>query len=206
MIKKLPILLLFIISLSNGYAQSKNNVEDIYKMHLFLNKKNSVFRNMNSSISKNDSLYKVFREIVIIKIDTLKMDNSLSGFLEENYQFYKLSEKNITYKREFKKDEYSYLIPEVMINSYYVLAVNTSTGASYRLAGFDINDFMMFLSDFKENYLNGNMKRLKTNYFLNNYKVEDLDFNCLYEGLRKKEIDRDKYSCLKRCSEPLRIN
>lgn len=205
MIKKLAILLLFIISLSNGYAQSKNNIEDIFKMHLFLNKKNSIYRNMDSSIVKNDSLYKVFREILNLKITMLKVENRLMGFLEENYNFYKLSEEGITYNRELKKNEHSYL-PEVMINSYFVLAVNISTGASYRLAGFDTNDFMNFLSDIKENYLNGNMKRLKTKYFLNNYKVEDLNFKCLYEGLTKEEIDRNKYPCLERCSEPLRIS
>ncbi|TRX35511.1 hypothetical protein FNW52_10755 [Flavobacterium sp. ZT3R18] len=206
MIKKLTVLLFCFISINNLCGQSKNNIEDIFKMQLFLNKKNTIFRNMDYSVSKNDSLYKKFKEVFNIKIDTLKINNKLSGVLENQYQFFKITENNIVYDKILVGKESRYLLLETMMNCYYVLAVNTNTGASYRLSGFDANDFFGFLSDFKEEYLNSNFIKLKNSTFFKNYKVEYLDFNCLYEGLSRRDLDREKYECLRRCSEPFKIN
>lgn len=203
--KKILIIIFCIISLINVKAQSKNNIKDIFIMQLFLNKKNSNIGNTSPSIIKNDSLFDVFKEILDIKIDTLKINNSLTGVLENEYKFFRLDEKNVNYNPKFNLNEHRYLLLDVMINTYYVLAVNTKTGASYRLSGFDTNDFLGFLNDFKEEYLNSNFIKLKNSMFLKKFRVEYLDFKCLYEGLNSKKRDREKYECLKRCSDPLKI-
>ena len=204
MINKL--LTLFCLISFNLFGQSKNNVEDIFKMELFLNKKNTSYMDTTNSISKNDSLYKKFKEILNIKIEKLKIDNKLSGFLENDYQFFMLSEKNVSYNKSFDAKEYRYLQIEMMIDSYYILAINIKTGANYRLAGFDSNDFTNFLLDFKEQYLISNSIKLKNSTFFNKFKVEYLDFKCMYDGLKSEQLDREKFTCLKRCSDPFKIN
>lgn len=203
--KKILVSFFCIFGFTTLYAQSTTSIEDIFKMQLFLNKKNSIFREMDYSVSKNDSLYSVFKETVKIKMDTLKVSNHLKGQLNEEYCFYKVSENNIEYIRKFNKDEHRYLLIDIMQNCYFILGVNKQTGTSYRLAGFDNNDFLSFLNDFKENYLFSNMKKIKTKTFLKGYEVSNLDFLCLYSGLRRNEFSRSDFPCLQRCSEPIKI-
>ena len=201
MIKK--ILILFFISLSFSHhlnAQSKTDIEDVFKMQLFLNRKNVVFRTMDTSIVRNDSLYYSFKDLISLKIDTLKLENNLS-FLEEDYKFYRVQETGINYNRKLASDEFRYLNIGCWMNGSYIIALNQTSGISYRLMGFDNNDFLGFFSDFKEMYRKSNVKKLKVSNFFKNYKVEDLDFRCLYNGLRSKEINLEKYPCLKKCSD-----
>ncbi|WP_306353307.1 hypothetical protein [Flavobacterium sp. '19STA2R22 D10 B1'] len=207
MIKKIFILFICVLSINAINAQSKTDVEDVFKMQLFLNKKNSIFRNMNHSVIKNDSLYNIFKNLIDLKIDTLQVENNLEGILYDiDYKFYKVSDARTSFNRKFINDDFRYLNISFGMDNFFILAVHQKTGASYRLAGFDTNDFLGFLSDFKEKYNHQNMKNLKTTTFLNNYKVQDLDFKCMYKGLRSKEIDRNKYPCLERCNDPVSMH
>jgi hypothetical protein len=85
------------------------------------------------------------------------------------------------------------------------MAIEMTTGICYRLKGFRANDFLMFLADFKEDYNEERTRKKKLSFldFLNGLKVNELDFERLYKGLKAEEIDSRKYPCLKRCSDPL---
>ncbi len=191
----------------NLNAQSKTDVEDVFKMQLFLNKRNVIIDKKSNSIIKNDSLYNLFKGLINLKIDTLQISNKLEGLhYDINFKFYKIHQSTISYKKELINQQYNYIGIVCWDPDYCILAINQKTGASYRLAGFDTNDFLSFLSDFKEKYNHQNKKNLKTSTFLNNYKVQDLDFKCMYKGLRSKEMDRNKYPCLRRCNDPMGIS
>lgn len=206
MIHKFYFILILILSFNFSDAQSKSNVQDIFKMHLFLNKKNILFRTMDNTIIKNDSLYNSFKSLINIKTKRLSLINSLEGLSNEDYEFYKVEDSDIKYNRKLIANESKFLSISCWMNGYYILAINIKTSQTYRLSGFEINDFLSFLNDFKENYLKTNLKKLKTSTFLKKYKVEELDFNCLFKGLTSKELNRKNYPCLKRCSEPIEIN
>ena len=162
MIKKNFLLFFCVLSLNNLNAQSKTDIESIFKMQLFLNRKNVQFRTMDSSIVKNDSLYRVFEEVTKLQIDTLKLDNKLTKNFEEEFLFFKLSIDEIRNSRKLINDEFQYIGFGSGMCDFYVLALNPKTGISYCLSGFDVNDFLGFLSDFKASYFNDTGKKLKT--------------------------------------------
>jgi hypothetical protein len=194
-------------------AQLKVDAVSIFKMQLFVDNKNSNFRGMDSMVIKNDSLYKAFSDAVDFKLDTLKITGNwelTKSVFATHYQFYQLlaydnqkksHTQNIIYKRKLNSNEEQFF----MIGGSCVLAINQKTGLSYRLKGFNSNDFLNFLSDFKEAYKESTGDKLSTSEFLKNYKVYGLDFQCLYQGLKQDNIDRDKYPCLKRISDPVWI-
>ena len=114
---------------------------------------------------------------------------------------------NVSYSRAIASNEIkNYSIPVNKYIGQYVIAINPRTGRSYRLSGFNGNDFLGFLSDFKEEFKQKNKSRLSNKKFLKGYYVEGIDFNCLYKGLKAQEVDRYKYPCLIRCSDPVSIH
>lgn len=203
MIKKVFILFFLIINFNELTAQSSTNVEDVFKMHLFLNKKNVVIGKQVIPVSKNDSLYKVFSSLITLKIDTLKVTNNLTALSKDSFCFYKLSEEGITENRKLTSNESNYLTVNCSFYNFFVLAINNETGATYKMLGFDTNDCLNFISDFIEIYYENNSIKLSTSKFLKNYHVDSVDLECLFKGLRSKQNDREKYPCLRRCSEPI---
>lgn len=201
--KKNVILLLFFL-VNAVYAQHSTNVQDIFKMMIFLNKENAPI-GKDSSI-KNDSLYRIFSQRIILKIDTLKVTNNLKDLY--NYKdlgFYSVNESDIRYQGNLLGNDINFIGTNCGLTKLFIIAVDNKRGYSYRLAGFDTNDFFAFLYYFKEIYQNNNFKKLTTNAFLKNYQVESLDFYCLNKALRMKKIDRIKYPCLGRCNDPIQI-
>jgi hypothetical protein len=192
MIKKI----IYIVLLSSTTILSAQvNFEEIFKMQLFLNGRNS-----KNSVSKN---YRYFSDVISFKIEPLKVENNLSGNIDSEYTFYKVNASEI----KFPTDKSTVFDISCPSNGYFVLGINLKTGASYRLAGFEMNDFFSFFNDFKNNFTGINLKRLKVNNFIKNYKVENLDFNCLCMGLKNiDDIDSFKYPCLKKCEDLYKIN
>jgi hypothetical protein len=194
------------------FAQLKTDAQSVFKMLLFLDKKNISFRGMDSTASKNDSLYRAFSEAVYLKLDKLKptknsFEYELTG---QGYNFYELRlydqakkkfSNNVVYKRTLSSNEGQFFGVVAGGSDSYIIAINQSTGVSYRLKGFRINDFLAFLADFKEDYSEQSGKKPNTKTFLNNYQIEDLDFECLYNGLTDSKMDRKKYPCLNRAAD-----
>jgi hypothetical protein len=199
--------LLIIVSLITSNLKAQSNIDEsfLFKMWLFAD------RDINKEVLKNDSIFSTFNDITELNLD--KIECKLLG---SEYQFvfltlYNIKNNNfldnVTYKRNLSSDEVkNYFIPVNKYIGQYVLAINSKTGMSYRLSGFNGNDFLGFLSDFKEAYKLKYKKGLSDKEFLKQYHIEGIDFCCLYEGLKAKEVDRDKYSCLKRCSDPISIH
>ncbi len=186
-------------------AQSNTDANFIFKVWLFTDREGS------KEASKSDSLFTAFNAITELNLD--KIDCDLLGI---NYQFYHLRLydiknnkfiNNVSYSRAIASNEIkNYSIPVNKYIGQYVIAINPRTGRSYRLSGFNGNDFLGFLSDFKEEFKQKIKSRLSNKKFLKGYYVEGIDFNCLYKGLKAQEVDRHKYPCLIRCSDPVSIH
>lgn len=193
-----------LLTTSMYLAQNKTNEIDVFKMLLFLNKKN-VFQ--TNEIIKNDSLYINFSKSVIIKPKTLKV-SGLYDYTESVYapqfSFFEVDINSSGYSIKTNLDTIKYKYLELYFGTLtkYIIGINKN-GKSYRLMGFENNDFLGFVNDYIEEYNSMNDKKIDTKQFLKNYFVEELDFNCLYKGLRENIVDRKKYPCLKRVQDPL---
>lgn len=192
-------LILFFLGISNLYSQSKTDAEDIFKMQLFLDKKNIVRSDLNKEVIKNDSLYNLFRNNIYLKIDRLKVKSNILLSNEGNFNFYII--KEINYNPELTGDKLWFLKIDNNQEYKYIIAIDELTGQSYRLSGFNSNDFFSFYNIIKREYLNANFKNLKFSYFLKNYIVDSLDFECLDRALRENSIDKDKFPCLRNSSD-----
>lgn len=193
------ILILTFLCTSDFYSQSKTDAEDIFKMHLFLDKKNISRSDLSKKIVKNDSLYNSFKKNCTIKIDTLKHTSNM--LLSDNGDFIFYSIRDIQYNDSLDINESWFLKVDLSYDSKYIIAINQVSGRCYRLSGFNVNDFSAFYLEIKKAYEENNSKRLKKKLFFRGYFVEYLDFECLFNGLKKDTFDKDKFPCLKTCSD-----
>lgn len=202
--RKTIILVLAFLYASNLFSQSKTEVEDIFKMHLFLEKKNIYRSDLDNKISKNDSLYDSFKKSCSLKIDTLKIETDVFFPSDGDFVFFSLSD--VKYNEGLTYSESWFLKIDLGYDIKYVIAINKLTGRSYRLSGFNTNDFLSFFTDISKSYKSWYFKKLKMSKFLKSYKVESLDFKCINKGLKQDVIDKDKYPCLRSCSDTFSIH
>ena len=192
-------------------AQAKTGAISNFKMQLFLDKDNVLVD--NDICTKNDSLYYAFSKNISLKLDTLQISGNYDftmAVFAPKFEFYTINissvEKNIYYIKKMTERESNYLgIPSGKFSTY-VLAINLKNGRSYRILGFNGNDFLGYLSDYIEYFNENNDKKINAVNFLKNYQVEDIDFKCLYTGLHSKIINRKKYPCLQRVNDPIVIH
>lgn len=191
--------LIFLLFIQLVFSQTSTNTEDIFKAHLFLNKSNVVRSDLKNEVVKDDSLFKVFCNETDLVLDTLKLDTDLYFPIDGQFSFYKL--KEIKYKN--RKNWY---LDIAWCNfSNYIIAVNNDTGANFRLQGFENNDFFSFFILLKKSYRTSNFKKLRNSSFFKNYKVEGLDFKCIYRALKNIDIDNEKNNCLIKCTDGIKI-
>lgn len=185
-------------------------------------------KSSNDTVKKDDFTYTKFKNSFDIKLDTLRVsdendfydndddedyDNYYSRLdsdwvsLEEwidgdlKYTFYKIHIDNFTNEPPG--------IGWFMMIKYCVIAVQESTGRSYRIMGFDNNDFLSFLLDFRSQYAMVNNENISVEQILKYFKVECVDFECLYEGLTDKNWlrpDLCQYPCLWRINDMVPIS
>jgi hypothetical protein len=202
--KTINFLVIIFFTTISLFSQSMTDAEDIFKMHLFLDKQNISRNDIEKNVVKNDSLFNAFKKNCIIIIDTLKIEAPKYLPLDGDFTFFMI--KNIDYKKDMTKSELWYLKVDFNLDYKYIIAINKETGRSYCLSGFHKNDFFIFFSDLSKAYRFFNFKKLKISFFLKNYKVENLDFECLYKGLKKREIDKDRFPCLRTPNVLIRLH
>jgi hypothetical protein len=200
----ITIFILIVANILPTSAQSKVDVESIFKMQLFLEKTNVEVDKFE--IAKNYALYVIFKEETLMQIDTLETIN-----IHNNFQFYSFDiDSGLSYKTPIISSDTFYFICLIHgATTKYILCVDMNRGKSYRISGFNGNDFLSFLIDYRKyhNDLGGNLSDKK---FIKNSYVEGVDFKCLYKGLHAKNPNtinhRYKYPCLKRVTDPFRAH
>lgn len=197
---KFTILMLFFL-IAKVQSQNITSLEDIFKMHLFLDKKNIRRSDLDLPVIKNDSLYELFIENSIIKIDTLDLNSDLYLPINSQFKFYLL--KDIRFKDELDKKMLWVLNIKMCENSKYIIAFNEYTGQSFKLSGFSTNDFMSFFSVIKKDYRSINFKKLRKAFFFKKYRVQFLDLECIFNSLKK---EKEFSPCLYTCEDVLKLH
>jgi hypothetical protein len=183
------------------HSQNTTNAKDIFKLWLFLDKANAVTDDSSRTHIKDYSLFLSFYDIMDLKMDTLKSE----AFDQIGYKFYSINLNSSTQLKAIPAKQESDVLLFTGTLTTFIVGINDRIGKSYRLAGFNGNDFLNLLSDVKEgsNTYPISIYPVSHQIFFKRYKVEGLDFNCLYNGLRAKNKDIKRFPCLKRCSDPI---
>lgn len=174
-------------------GQDKNDIEYLFKLQLFLDAKNRYYP-QDKDIIKTNLLFDNFYQSVETKIDTLNARSDLFDFMD-SFQYYRVNVHNITYK-----DGENIPVPTIKCN-IYIIALNNKTGLVYRLKGFNGNDFNDYLKEVKKMYSSWDMN-ISYRQILRRYKVEDLDFHCLYKNILSQNQNDN---CMIKCSDPIMI-
>ena len=173
----------------NIIAQNKVDVESIFKMQLILDKE----IRKDIDVLKGDSLYIEYSKSIKITPKSLAAVN-----IDKSYVFLSLRLFDDVVRIPSESDENNKFF-EMRIHlagtRYYTLCININNGRSYRLEGFNGNDFLNFLTDYTQN------ENISVKEFLKKCSVERIDFNCLYKGLKENVRNTYKYPCLKRVSD-----
>lgn len=190
MAKKIFIIIcIFIGSVYQINAQNKTDCDFIFKTWLFIEHLNQ--GNYGKDLySKDSSLFNNFQNQIILKMDTLK-----NWEFSNNYLFFKIDGKNINYN---KRADLQLVSIQTENCDGYVLGVNIVNGRSFRLMGFNGNDFLTLFEDVADQFYKTESKRLSMRYFLRHFKVTGLDFKCIYDSL--KSIPQKQVSCSAKCS------
>lgn len=205
MLKTLIIWLLCLSINKQSFSQQSVDGEFLFKTWFFLEKVNES-NSYTKYHSKDSSLFEFFLKEVDLKIDTLVTSGFHIDYLFLSVcQFYNdsLVNKNaIVYKGESQKNGYLYTGIPINHCEGYTLAINRVTGRSYRLKGFRGNDFLTLLGDIKMDHkerMKGNkfLKAFRVDKFLKEYKVDGIDFICLYKALNS--FKKRNAACLSKC-------
>lgn len=208
MFRKIFIIGFIILIVIKSSAQQRSDGSFLFKLWFFIEKPNieydstvkEVFQNFDV---KGYPLFFFFMNNVSINTDTL-----LSKGFNNTYYFLSVSpSKNISFKdsarealKKISKGNASFYLLIPSNCNQYVLCINNSTGQSFRLNGFEGNDFFAFLDDVKRTYYFDYHKQLSNSEFFNKFIVNGLDFKCIYNGLTMKGANLQKYPCLNKCA------
>ena len=194
--KRIIVFILLLVNVFLLKAQNNIDIDDIFKMQLFLDRKN-IMHSSTFNITKNDSLYKEFKESLTLEIDTLKNVNNLSVFIDP-FKYYKIDLRFLYQKIPKSDSSVQSLSLPLGMTTILIIAVNQNNGLTYRLKGFNGNDFFNYFRDVKSIYFKQIGISLSKNKFINKYSVENLDFRCLFKNIEDSP-------CLIKYSEPIRI-
>lgn len=192
--------LIFMLFLLNNLlinAQNFINVEDVFTMQIFLDKKN-IMHSSTIDLTKNDFLYQSFKESLTLKIDTVNKVNKLND-LNDPFRYYKIDLKSLNQKLPKNESTVQSLSLFHGLNTILIIAINHENGLIYRLKGFNGNDFPSYFHDFKAIYLKQTGDLFSNKKFIKEYVVEGLDFECLLKCFK------DDCPCLNKYSDPIRI-
>jgi hypothetical protein len=172
-------------------------------MQVFLDRKN-VVDNATIGLAKDHLHYLAFKSAVYLDIDSLAIKSSLVG-MEDFATFLITDLKNVEHNFSDFDNQDQLLSLSHGPNTEMVLALNRKTGQTYRIFGFNGNDIGNFLNDFFGHYELKFGERLRARKFFRAFRVENVDFKCLYKGTRRIRYSPERFPCLKKASEPFRI-
>ena len=201
-LKLIVIILIFLYQ--NSYAQQNTDGKFIFKTWLFIEHINNQSRFDTAYPVKDFNLFSQIIYNTDLKLDTLRSIRFPNCYtflrlilsVNNSNSFY----KPIIYTKEKGIKEY-FRISASSSCQQYVLCVNRLSGKSFRIQGFDGNDFFSLLNDLNfQLSFPQKAKKLTIKRFLRDFGVDGIDFNCIYKGLSSGECDYEKYPCLYNCN------
>lgn len=182
----MKIKIIFCVILISTFYQVSNSQTDVsfnkYKLLAMLSLFSEGLNNSEVEV-KQDKLNKFLSENVGISIID---QNSFKDFV-----FISI---NPSMERKYSDDKKMPIIWGDKECEEYILAINLGSLYTFKLKGYQINDFYSFLNFLrKSNYKKVNRRKS----FSERYKVPGLDFDCLYKSLKiKKKEDLTKHPCI----------
>jgi len=178
----------------SAMSQQMQDYSTLFKMQLFMNNW-VVYNDRNYDVVvKTDTLFMVINRNMKVTLHSLKTEGFPDGLL-----FFEVdAEEDIKYN-----DKPDYLIKGGCCGKY-VFCIDTFEFTLYRISGFENSDFLYFLDKYEWQW---KLRPFTIGKFIEKYKVEGVDFKCLYNGLRDGRLfDKYKYPCLKRVGDPVTIH
>lgn len=117
------------------------------------------------------------------------IEEDLVGDEDAKITYYVLDSFEVKNKKIINED--------ILKNKEYVIAIEGNM--VYRIKGFSVNDFPFLLKRYLESNLNQGKSVNDVIANMNatcNFWSEYVDFDCLYDAFRSKEINYDKHPCL----------
>lgn len=162
---------------------------------------------LSSQSEKSDEEYRILAMLSLLSeglnTNEVKLtQETIIKFLDENVGVSIINQNSFSdfvfisidpkQKRKYSDDKTMPIIWSNKDCQEYILAIHKWGLYTFKLKGYQINDFYSFLNFmYKNDYENINSPKA----FSKNYQVEGLDFKCLYKSLRSKK-DSKKYQCL----------
>lgn len=170
----LPLVIFLLITEANHlYAQNIN--EELY----IFNAKRLA---LSKGLHQKDSLHKRIDELVCIRLKSEGFDNILFYMVYDSIELSDI-------------DSLPESIDSLRLNNKlygyceFIYAINIKTKTTYRLKGYEVNDFNSFYNtEILDNKLIKNKSKVKV---LSKYKVERLNLVCLYENYIKKRYKKN---------------
>lgn len=202
LIKKINYLYFFVCVNCFAQTNSKIDFEHVFKKWIYIEKTSELINDkydLNPITIKNDTVFNNFNSNLKLIVTSVK-SNLPSGFfvksvsldsqnvinMNPNLNPYNIGIKSFSYTNQ--------------CSGKLVLIFNLKTGMSYRISGFNGNDYLDFLSDLKNILFEDIGKKFKRSQLMNKYFIEHVDLKCIYKGLMSEEQDNNKkFPCLKSC-------
>ena len=183
MLKKNHKLILALLYFTSVISQERN----INNNDLFTNVK-IFFINQSSGFYTNNQVFNFLNDKSNCELISSK------GF-DEDILFIKIKVRgNFEEIRKQKIKDSLYINNKVPFSCDYIIATNLNEKKFYRLKGFDDNDFLKLFED-------SSCKKKNRAFFLNNFYVNELDLECLFDYHFKRKKGETKPICLISCIE-----
>jgi hypothetical protein len=195
---------LIVCSCHVSFGQAKFDYESIFKMNIFLNQSTDEYS--KQMFIKNDSVFNNFSKAVSFKLDTLKIERNDNYFFNQ-FKFLELKlfdkqkgvfTQNVIHNRTVTESQF---LIGVGKGNHYVIALDERTG---KLAGFETNDFIGLVNDFFE-YEKSAMTKKNIQKLFKSLKVENLDFECIYNWFQSNYKNRSNFPCMDKVNDILWI-
>ena len=156
-------------------SQQIPDYSEMFKMQLFTEL--SVVTNDHDFVAKNANVFSIVNSSTNVTLHPLKSE----GF-HEKFLFF---EVDATKGKDIEYNESEYRL-NLLIGwgSKYIFCIDTSSFILYRITGFNGSDFWDFLEVCQDKQ---RLRSFNINKFVKNHKVDNVNFKCIYKGLRAKK-------------------
>jgi hypothetical protein len=187
----------FLVCYNTSFSQQKTiNVDLIFKLQLFIDYQNSHYEAL-----RNDSLLFVLLNDCELVLEKVEIEHNWFVAFPPDFSVYKMLgfsfENNIGY----------YSAINILELDSYMIAINNATGRSYRLRGFNSNDFKHFFTDYLETlyFYDKKITKRQIKRLKDLISIDGLDIDCLFRSISQVGRNVTKFPCLRSRNDPVII-
>jgi hypothetical protein len=187
----------FLFCYNTSFSQQKAvNVDLIFKLQFFID-----YQNDDYEALRNDSILSVLLNDCEIVIEKVEIEHNRFVAFPPDFEVYRMLEYS------FKNDIRYYGAIDFFESYSYMIAINNATGRSYRLRGFNSNDFNSFFTDYLETFYFYDRKitKRKIKELKDLISIDGLDIDCLFRSISQVGRNVIEFPCLRSRNDPVFI-